>query len=171
MRIEKTGYGMGKKDFSSANCVRAFLGETENQGDTILELQCNLDDMTPEALGFAQERLMSAGALDVYTTGIGMKKNRPGILLTCLCQPEQREIMLGLLFRHTTTLGVREHQWGRTVLAREQHVESTEAGPVRIKTATGWGVSREKPEYEDLALIAREKDISLAEAAKYLKRK
>ena len=169
MRIEKIGYGMGKKDFSSANCVRAFLGETDNQGDTILELQCNLDDMTPEALGFAQERLMSAGALDVYTTGIGMKKNRPGILLTCLCQPEQRETMLGLLFRHTTTLGVREHRLGRTVLAREQRVELTEAGPVRIKTATGWGVSREKPEYEDLALIAREKDISLAEAAKYLK--
>lgn len=169
MRVEKIGYGMGKKDFTSANCVRAFLGETDGQGDTILELQCNLDDMTPEALGFAQERLMSAGALDVYTTGIGMKKNRPGILLTCLCKPEQREIMLGLLFRHTTTLGVREHRWGRTVLAREQRLEKTEAGTVRIKTAAGWGVKREKPEYEDLASIAREKDISLAEAAEYLK--
>ena len=169
MRIEKIGYGMGKKDFSAVNCVRVFLGETDNQGDTILELQCNLDDMTPEALGFAQERLMSSGALDVYTTGIGMKKNRPGILLTCLCRPEQRETMLGLLFRHTTTLGVREHQWGRTVLAREQREVTTEAGTVRIKTATGWGVRREKPEYEDLALIAREKDISLEEAAEYLK--
>lgn len=171
MRIEKIGYGMGRKDFTAANCVRVFLGETDCQGDTILELQCNLDDMTPEELGFAQERLMSAGALDVYTTGIGMKKNRPGILLTCLCKPEHREVMLGLLFRHTTTLGVREHRWGRTVLAREQRMEKTEAGTVRIKKATGWGISREKPEYEDLAVIAREKDISLAEAAEYLKHK
>ena len=79
--------------------------------------------------------------------------------------------MLGLLFRHTTTLGVREHRWGRTVLAREQRMEKTEAGTVRIKKATGWGISREKPEYEDLAVIAREKDISLAEAAEYLKHK
>ena len=169
MRTEKIGYGMGMKDFPAANCVRVFLGETDGEGDTILELQCNLDDMTPEALGFAQERLMAAGALDVYTTGIGMKKNRPGTLLTCLCRPEQRETMLQLLFRHTTTLGVREHRWGRTVLARKERMEETAAGPVRIKTAEGWGVRREKPEYEDLAAIAREKNISLTEAADYLK--
>ena len=169
MRIEKIGYGMGKKDFPAANCIRVFLGESDGQEDTILELQCNLDDMTPEALGFAQERLMSAGALDVYTTAIGMKKNRPGILLTCLCRHDQREVMLDLLFRHTTTLGVRERSWGRTVLAREERVESTSAGSVRIKTASGWGVRREKPEYEDLAAIARAKDISLTEAAEYLK--
>lgn len=168
MRAEKIGYGMGMKDFPAVNCVRAFLGETDAQGDTILELQCNLDDMTPEGIGFAQERLMSAGALDVYTIGIGMKKNRPGILLTCLCRPDQRELMLGLIFRHTTTLGVREHRWGRSVLARTERVEETAAGPVRIKTAEGWGIRREKPEYEDLASIAREKDVSLAEAAKFL---
>lgn len=169
MRTEKIGYGMGMKDFPSANCVRVFLGETDGQGDTILELQCNLDDMTPEALGFAQERLMAAGALDVYTTAIGMKKNRPGTLLTCLCRPDQRELMLGLLFRHTTTLGVREHRWGRTVLARKEHVAESSAGPIRIKTAEGWGVRREKAEYEDLAAIAREKGISLTEAADFLK--
>ncbi len=170
MRVEKIGYGMGMKDFPAANCVRAFLGETDGQGDTILELQCNLDDMTPEALGFAQERLMAAGALDVYTTGIGMKKNRPGILLTCLCRPDQRETMLSLLFRHTTTLGVREHRWGRTILSRRERVEETAAGAIRIKTAEGWGVKREKPEYDDLSAIAREKGISLAEAADYLKK-
>ena len=170
MRVEKIGYGMGMKDFPAANCVRAFLGETDGQGDTILELQCNLDDMTPEAIGFAQERLMAAGALDVYTTGIGMKKNRPGILLTCLCRPDQRENMLSLLFRHTTTLGVREHRWGRTVLSRRERVEETVAGAIRIKTAEGWGVRREKPEYDDLSAIAREKGISLAEAADYLKK-
>ena len=170
MRTEKIGYGMGMKEFAAVNCVRVFLGETDRQGDTILELQCNLDDMTPESLGFAQERLMTAGALDVYTTGIGMKKNRPGVLLTCLCRPDQRETMLSLLFRHTTTLGVREHRWGRTILSRNERVEETDAGPVRIKTAQGWGVQREKPEFEDLASIARKKGISLSEAVGYLER-
>lgn len=114
---------------------------------------------------------MSAGALDVYTTAIGMKKNRPGILLTCLCRPDQRELMLSLIFRHTTTLGIREHRWGRTVLTRTERVDETASGPVRIKTAEGWGVRREKPEYEDLASIAREKGISLAEAADFLRQK
>ena len=170
MQTEKIGYGMGKKDFPSANCVRVFLGETAEVGDQILELQCNLDDMTPEALGFAQERLMDAGALEVYTTAVGMKKNRPGTLLTCLCRPEQRDSMLRLLFRHTTTLGVREHIWGRAILARSERVEETSAGPVRIKTSTGWGIIREKPEYEDLAAIARERGISLREAADCLKK-
>ncbi len=171
MQVEKIGYGMGKKDFPAANCVRVFLGETEEQGDTILELQCNLDDLTPEALGFAQEQLMEAGALDVYTTAIGMKKNRPGTLLTCLCRPEKREEMLRLIFRHTTTLGVREHLWGRAILHREERTEDTAAGPVRVKTARGWGVIREKAEYEDLAAIARNKGISLKEAADLLKTK
>ena len=169
MQVEKVGYGMGKKDFPAANCVRVFLGETEEQGDTILELQCNLDDMTPEALGFALETLMQAGALDVYTTAIGMKKNRPGVLLTCLCKPEKREDMLRLMFRHTTTLGVREHMWGRAILQRQERTVETAAGPVRVKAARGWGVIREKPEYADLAAIAREKGISLKEAADYLK--
>ena len=168
MRVEKVGYGMGQKDFSAANCVRAFLGETDEQGDTILELQCNLDDMTPEALGFAQERLMEAGALDVYTTAIGMKKNRPGTLLTCLCKPQMREQMLNLIFCHTTTLGVREHTWGRTILTRKEMIRETAAGPIRVKIAEGWGVNREKPEFEDLAAIARKMNISLREAAEYL---
>lgn len=170
MSVEKIGYGMGKKDFPAANCIRVFMGNTEEEGDTILELQCNLDDMTPEALGFAQERLMDAGALDVYTTAIGMKKNRPGTLLTCLCRPEARETMLRLIFLHTTTLGVREHLWGRAVLKRSIRVQETAAGPIRIKTAEGWGITREKPEFADLASIARSNGISLREAAAFLKR-
>ena len=105
MRVEKIGYGMGKKDFEAANCVRAMLGQTQEGRETIVELCCNLDDMTPEALGFAQERLWEAGALDVYTTAVGMKKNRPGVLLTCMCREEDREKLLSLLFAHTTTLG------------------------------------------------------------------
>ena len=108
MRVEKTGYGMGKKDFEAANCVRAMLGQTPEESTTIAQLACNLDDMTPEALGFAQERLWEAGALDVTTAPIGMKKNRPGVQLTCLCRLEDREKLVSVLFAHTTTLGVRE---------------------------------------------------------------
>ena len=114
-----------------------MLGNTEEAGERILSLACNLDDMTGEAVGFAVETLLSAGALDVFTAPIGMKKSRPGILLTCLCREEDREKFVDLLFRHTTTLGVR--------IAR----------PVRLKTSYGHGVRRAKPEYEDLAEIAR----------------
>lgn len=163
MRVEKIGYGMGKKDFERANCVRAMLGETQDTGDRIAELCCNLDDMTPEAVGFAMERLFEAGALDVYTTPIGMKKCRPGVLLTCMCKEEDKEKMVGLLFRHTTTLGIRESLCNRYTLSRGLRMEETPYGPVRIKTAAGWGIHREKPEYEDLASIARQREISLSE--------
>ena len=91
MRVERIGYGMGRKDFPAANCVRALLGETEDSAEDVLELACNLDDMTPEAIGFALERLLEAGALDAWTTPIGMKKSRPGVLLRALCRPEKRQ--------------------------------------------------------------------------------
>ena len=161
MRVEKIGYGMGKKDFEAANCLRAMLGETQEGRETNAQLCCNLDDMTPEALGFVQERLWEAGALDVTTTPVGMKKNRPGVLLTCMCRLEDRERLVSLLFRHTTTLGIRESQCSRYTLSRSQRSLETPWGPVRIKTSAGWGVTREKPEYEDLAKIARDQDLPL----------
>ena len=161
MRVEKIGYGMGKKDFEAANCLRAMLGQTQEGRETIAQLCCNLDDMTPEALGFVQERLWEAGALDVTTTPVGMKKNRPGVLLTCMCRLEDRERLVSLLFRHTTTLGIRESQCSRYTLSRSQRSLETPWGPVRIKTSAGWGVTREKPEYEDLAKIARDQDLPL----------
>ena len=170
MSMEKIGYGMGNKDFEAANCVRALLGETAESGDEVAELRCNLDDMTGESIGFAMEELLSAGALDVFTSPIGMKKNRPAVLLTCLCRLEDREKMARLLFRHTTTLGVRETLCRRYTLERGQHTVDTPHGPVTVKRASGWGVSRSKPEYEDLARIAREQGISLAEAAELLHR-
>jgi len=170
MRVEKSGYGLGTKDFETANALRILQGETEEQGDRVLELVCNLDDMTPEALGFVQELLLSQGALDVYTTGIGMKKNRPGIMLTCMCREEQRDEMLESLFRHTTTLGVREYRCARYTLRRSERSVETPFGPVRVKRSEGWGVCREKAEYEDLARIAREQGISLKEAEALLGR-
>lgn len=161
--MEKTGYGMGMKDFEAANCVRAILGETAGSGDQIMELACNLDDMTPEAVGFAMERLFEAGALDVYTTPIGMKKNRPGVLLTCMCRREALDGMVRLLFRHTTTLGVRASVCDRFTLSRQQYAVHTADGDVRIKESSGWGVCRRKPEYDDVAQIARKTGRSLAE--------
>ncbi len=168
MRVEKTGYGMGKKDFEAANCVRAMLGQTQEESTTIAQLACNLDDMTPEALGFAQECLWEAGALDVTTAPIGMKKNRPGVQLACLCRLEDREKLVSVLFAHTTTLGVRESLCTRYTLARSQRTVETEHGPVRVKEARGWGVTREKPEYEDVANIAREQGLTLDQVKELL---
>lgn len=166
MRLLKSGYGMGTKDFPAANCVRAMLGEQDAPTEEILELSCNLDDCTGEAIGFAMERLLDAGALDVYWTSVGMKKNRPGILLTCMCRPLDREKMVELLFRHTTTLGVRESAFRRYTLSRESKTIQTPDGDIRVKVSTGYGVVREKPEFDDLAKIARETGKSLSELQK-----
>ena len=166
MQLLKSGYGMGTKDFPAANCVRAMLGEQDAPAEEILELSCNLDDCTGEAIGFAMERLLDVGALDVYWTSVGMKKNRPGILLTCMCRPLDREKMVELLFRHTTTLGVRESAFRRYTLSRESKTIQTPDGDIRVKVSTGYGVTREKPEFEDLAKIARETGKSLSELQK-----
>ena len=168
LRVEKCGCGMGTKDFDRLNAVRALLGEMEDEED-LCELSCNLDDMTGEELAFAQERLFEAGALDVWTTPIGMKKDRPGVLLSVLCRPERTRELTVCLFKHTSTLGVRESFVQRYTLKRETRSADTPWGPVRVKTASGYGVKREKPEYEDLAKIARENDLSLREVREKIK--
>ncbi len=160
MRIQKTGYGMGKKEFSAANCVRAFLGETDAAGQ-VVELKCDLDDMTGEQLGYAVTKLMQAGALDVFTTAIGMKKNRPGILLTVLCAEEQRELLVREIFRHTTTLGIRETVCKRYTLDRKETSMEMPCGTVRCKKANGYGVTRCKPEFDDLTKLAEEQERSV----------
>lgn len=169
MRVQKTGYGMGKKDFSQANCLRVMLGETSDQTDAIAELKCNIDDMTGEEIGFAMEQLLSGGALDVFTTPIGMKKNRPGVLLSVLCRAGDREKMARLIFRHTTTLGIRESLQNRYTLERRTEILSTPYGAVRQKISSGYGVQRQKAEYEDIAAIAREQGLSIAQVREMLK--
>ena len=164
MKVQAIGYGMGKKDFPRANCVRALLGETEAPIDAIVELRCNVDDMTGEAIGFALEQLLGSGALDAFTVPVGMKKSRPGVLITVLCREEKKEAMVHLLLKHTTTLGVREFPCRRYALSRTMEVVNTPFGPVRKKVSSGYGVRREKLEYDDLAKIAKEQNISLAEA-------
>jgi len=166
--IEKTGYGMGKKDFDKMNCVRVYAGNVSGlpcqhtaANEEVTELVCNLDDMSPEAVAFAQQFLLEEGALDVWTAPIGMKKGRQGLLFTCLCRNEVKDKMVSLIFKHTTTLGIRENSIQRYVLEREQSEVQTKYGTIRIKTAYGFGVKKSKPEYEDIARIVREKGISI----------
>lgn len=163
MQIENAGCGTGKKDFECANVVRAFIGETTDEGDRIIELACNLDDMTPEELSFAMEELFTLGALDVYFTSIGMKKSRPGVKLTCMCRERQRKQMLECIFKHTTTLGVREYVCKRYELGRSEKTVRTQDGEVRVKTSSGYGAVREKAEYEDLAALARKSGKTIAQ--------
>lgn len=158
------GYGMGAKDFEFANCVRAFLGDTVSYltpeeeesfscDDTVLSISCNIDDMTGEALGLATEIFMAAGALDVYTIPVQMKKNRPGILLTCLCEPDDREKFTGLFFLHTSTRGVRYQLYERAKLESTFETKKTSYGNIRIKKSSGYGIEKEKPEFEDLKSV------------------
>ena len=171
MRLTAVGYGMGKKDFPRANCVRAMLGESGGENDTVAVLTCNVDDMTAEDIGFAMERLFDGGAKEVFTVPAGMKKNRPGTLIEVICSPGDRDRMAELLFRHTTTLGIREALTERRVLARRTEELETEHGSVRVKLSEGFGVTRRKYEYDDLARIARALDIGIAEVRELLERK
>ena len=188
MRVDSVGVGAGTKDFPKANILRVFLGEAretsgdddgtqpevrdfrpaadeemfcdssdDSQMDRICELSANIDDMTGEELGFAMERILEAGALYVYYTPIVMKKSRPAVKLSCLCRREKAKDMAEVIFRHTRTAGIRRQDFVRYVLQRE----STERDGLRIKSYRGYGVERSKPEYEDLAELARSRDGSL----------
>ena len=161
MKTKAIGYGMGKKDFEQANCVRAFLGESEGKLEQITKLECNLDDMTGEDIGFAIEQLFNAGARDVFTQPIGMKKNRPGILLSVLCLPEDADRLAEEIMKHTSTLGIRRQEMSRYALQRSVGTVNTSYGEVRLKQASGMGVKRSKPEFDDIAAIARKYNVPL----------
>ena len=174
MAVERIGYGMGRKDFTEANCLRAVLGEIEAKTPgldeievrqtEIVELCFNVDDMTGEEIGFALERFFEHGARDAYTLAIGMKKSRPGTMICVLADEAHRQELIREIFKHTTTLGVRERGSTRYELPRSVETLDTAAGSVRVKSSSGFGVDRAKLEYDDLASIAREKGISLYEA-------
>ena len=166
MSVSKIGYGMGNKDFQTANCVRVLLGETDDKKEeTVTELKCNLDDMSGEDIGFAMDILLEKGALDVFTISIGMKKNRPGQMLTVLCKNEDKDAIVSAIFKHTSTIGVREYQVKRYTLDRSIETVDTELGSVRVKKSVGYGVSKSKIEHDDLVKIAKERDMSVADVA------
>lgn len=176
MVVEKTGYGFGKKEFERLNCVRALLGtafqssevtsECDNsceKTDKVVELACNIDDMTAEEIGFATEKILEAGALDVYTISAYMKKNRPGTVICCLCHEDEREKFAKLMFKYTTTIGVRQYNCDRYILSRKTENIETDYGNVRVKKTSGYGVEREKMEYDDLSNIANKRQKSVFE--------
>ena len=161
LKITALGYGMGKKDFEAANCVRAILGECEEKPEQILEYTCNLDDISAERISFAMEQLFAAGAVEVYTIPVTMKKSRPGNLLCVMCRECDKEKILQTIFKYTTTLGIRETISNRYYLERHMETLQTEFGEVRVKCAKGYGVERQKFEYEDLAAIAKKTGLTL----------
>lgn len=191
MTPASTGYGMGTKDFPAANCVRAILGESfaENQPETICELSCNVDDMTGEDIAFAIETFLQNGALDAFTVPCTMKKGRPGVLVTVLCKDPDQKQMTKLILQHTTTLGVRSAIKKRWILSRTESetvipndvlanvtVPDKPAGSkaqelkttgndctIRSKTSTGFGITRNKYEHDDLEKIARTYGLTLAQ--------
>lgn len=157
MITERTGIGIGTKTFEQANCIRVFLGETGEKGNgEITELVCNIDDMTPEALAYACSRLLEQGALDVYTVAGTMKKGRPGHVLIALCRPEDEGKIARHILEETTTNGLRVRRCGKYFLTPGAERVQTCWGEVRVKTAEGFGIIHAKPEYEDVAGLARE---------------
>lgn len=176
MVVEKTGYGFGKKEFERLNCVRALLGtafkcsevtsgcdNSCEKTDKVVEFACNIDDMTAEEIGFATEKILEAGALDVYTISAYMKKNRPGTVICCLCHEDEREKFAKIMFKYTTTIGVRQYNCDRYILSRKTENIETDYGNVRVKKTSGYGVEREKMEYDDLSNIANKRQKSVFE--------
>ncbi|MFQ9891956.1 MAG: nickel pincer cofactor biosynthesis protein LarC [Emergencia sp.] len=167
MTVERIGYGMGTKDFDErANCLRAMIGQTEDEQDEVIELAANIDDMTAEEMGFAMEQLFQAGALDVYAEHITMKKSRPAIKLVCMCRAKDEAEMTRLMFMHTTTIGIRIYTCRRAVLERRIEKRQTVFGQMEKKICAGYGVSKEKWEFEDLAQVAQKNGKSIMEVKK-----
>ena len=169
MRIEKSAYGAGSRDFPEhPNVLRIVIGEAapgpaaKTRSETISVLEANLDDLNPQVFGYVMDRLLEEGALDVFGMPVQMKKNRPGTLLTVLCRPEDAEKLTQLVFSETTTLGVRQREEARQTLARRWESVLTEWGQVRIKIASMNGtVTNYAPEYEDCRRIAAEHHVPL----------
>ena len=166
MNVSAIGYGMGKKDFEAANCVRILLGETTSSKDEMYELNCNVDDMTAEEMGFALEAFFAAGAVEAFTIPINMKKSRPGTLIRVLCKEALKDTLIQCIFQHTSTAGIREVKVARSILDRKIVEVDTPYGTIRRKDYEGYGVMRSKYEYEDLARIAKEHQMSIAQLLK-----
>lgn len=166
MVLREVGYGFGERTLPWPNCLRLWLGEPLGEPlgrDEVSLIEANLDDMTPEALGYAMERLFAAGALDVYFQPLQMKKNRPGVLLGVLARPPQTAELAQLVLAETTTLGVRISRRERLLAARETAVLQTALGPLKVKVKQLGDRRLVSPEYDDAARLAREKNVPLAE--------
>jgi pyridinium-3,5-bisthiocarboxylic acid mononucleotide nickel chelatase len=169
VKVEKIGYGAGTRDFDGhSNVVRLTIGEsqpelsTDSRQETITVLEANIDDLNPQVFGYVMDRLLEEGALDAFAVPVQMKKNRPGMLLTVLCRTSDGRKLTDLIFRETTTLGVRQREEKRQALAREWVSVTTRWGDVRLKIARMNGVVTNcAPEYEDCRRIATEHHVPL----------
>ena len=169
MKIDKSGYGAGTRDFPEhPNLLRITIGEAEptdranTSNESITVLEANLDDLSPQVLAYAMERLLAEGALDVFSVPVQMKKSRPGALLTVLAKMEDANRLTKTIFAETTTLGVRRHEEQRQTLSRRWETVDTTWGPVRIKIANMNGsVSNYAPEYEDCRTLAETQHVPL----------
>jgi pyridinium-3,5-bisthiocarboxylic acid mononucleotide nickel chelatase len=168
MTIERVGLGAGTKDFAIPNILQLWLGQKNStdkslQQETITVLETQIDDLNPQAIAYTLEELLQAGALDVFTQGITMKKSRSGILLTVICLPELADICKNIIFRETTTLGIRERIQQRSILNRQIQTVDTQYGQVRVKVASlnnlNFPVVNIQPEYEDCATLARQNQV------------
>lgn len=171
MVVDKTGCGAGNREFGRANCVRVFLSEDQKNDvdyrkEQISEVVCNIDDMTPEEISFAAEEIFNAGAVDVFTQPIYMKKSRPAFALTALCGGENVNSVVDAVFRHTSTLGVRVRTNDRYYLKREIKTVDTPVGKIRVKISSSGKTLKYKPEYDDISLAAIQNDMTLDEVKK-----
>jgi hypothetical protein len=165
MRVEKVGYGAGDRDVAETpNVLRVFVGEAAHGAPAmrIVTMECEIDDMNPQIFGALMDRLYAEGALEVFYSAVQMKKNRPGTLVTVVARPEAREALSTLLFRETTTIGVRYLEMWRDCLDREIVTVTTPAGPVRFKVSRREGqILNAQPEFEDLARLATESGLPI----------
>jgi uncharacterized protein (TIGR00299 family) protein len=167
MRIEKVGHGAGDRETRGRpNVLRVLVGEQDANGaaDRVLVLETELDDASPQLLGPLLEKLLAEGAKDAFFTPVQMKKGRPGVLVTVLCPPGRRVALEEVLFRETTTLGVRRAEWDRTCLERELASVETAYGPIRVKIGCRGGVVyNASPEFEDCQRAAAERGVAVKE--------
>ncbi|HXE81652.1 MAG TPA: nickel pincer cofactor biosynthesis protein LarC [Vicinamibacterales bacterium] len=179
MRVQQVGYGAGDRDFpDTPNVVRLVIGESAERvaAERLVVLECEIDDMNPQIFGVLMDRLYAAGALEVFFQPVQMKKNRPGTLVTVLAAPERTEDVKGVVFRETTTIGIRHHEVQRERLEREAVIVETAFGPIRFKVARRAGaVTNAAPEFDDCVRAAAEhgvpvKDVQAAAAKAWLER-
>ena len=180
MRLERVGYGAGTKDFpETPNVLRVLIGESQGKAHShsVVQMEAEIDDMNPQIFGLLMDKLLESGALDVFYTPIQMKKNRPGTLLSIIAPPAAREALMEIVFRETTTIGVRYTEMKRECLDREKVMVDTPFGLVAVKVARRNGeILNASPEFDDCARLAAEsgrpvKDVHAAAVKAFLDRR
>ncbi len=164
MQVTASGYGAGSRDPELPNVLRLVIGDTDDRpdADVVAVIETNLDDVSPEVVAYALERLLESGALDAYATPIQMKKGRPATMISAIVRPDDADHLAAVLFAETSTLGVRIHETRRRKLARDSLIVTTDWGNVRVKLSFLDGRRHDAaPEYDDCARLARERGVPL----------